>query len=260
MSPVPIWTTVGTRRGLSAAKTLLAFGHTVTVFEKVGDVGGVWSASRSYPGVSTQNGKDTYCYSDFPMPKSYPEWPSGPQVQAYLESYANHFNLMPHIRLNTEVQSAVQGADNRWTQTSKAGVEDFDFLVVSNGIFSRPAIPRFDGDEAFVADGGRICHSSEFSNLDDAKGKHVLVIGYGKSSCDLATALADSSASLQVIAREIIWKAPKKFACVLNYKYLLLTRMGEALFKYIRPVGVEKFLHGVGRPLRKLGLVPRGKF
>lgn len=56
----------------------------MTVFEKVPDVGGVWSASRLYPGISTQNGKDTYCLADFPMPKDYPEWPSGQQVQAYL--------------------------------------------------------------------------------------------------------------------------------------------------------------------------------
>jgi dimethylaniline monooxygenase (N-oxide forming) len=70
--------------GLTTARHLRDFGHDVTVFEKVHDVGGVWSTTRLYPGVSTQNGKDTYCLSDFPMPKHYPEWPSGQQVQAYL--------------------------------------------------------------------------------------------------------------------------------------------------------------------------------
>lgn len=83
---------------------------------------------------------------------------------------------------------------------------------------------------------------------------------------------------MTVVAREIIWKTPKKFANVLNYKYLLLTRMGEALFPYIRRKGVEAFLHGTGKPVRnsmigsvqslttrqlglkKLDLVPRGDF
>jgi dimethylaniline monooxygenase (N-oxide forming) len=78
----------------------------------------------------------------------------------------------------------------------------------------------------------------------------VVVIGYGKSSCDVAVGLVDAAASMTVVARELIWKMPKKLGGVLNYKYLFLTRMGEALFPYIRLQGVEKFLHGAGRPVR----------
>lgn len=241
--------------GLTSARHLRDFGHDVTVFEKVPDVGGVWSASRLYPGISTQNGKDTYCLADFPMPKDYPEWPSGQQVQAYLAAYADRFGLRPLIRLSTPVTRADQGADGRWTVTFRpdGGPEQsatFDFLTICNGIFSAPAVPDFPGAEAFRAAGGTICHSSEFLNLDDARGKHVVVIGYGKSSCDVAVGLADVTASLTVVARELIWKMPRKLAGVLNYKYLFLTRMGEGLFPYIRLQGFEKFLHGAGRPVR----------
>ena len=241
--------------GLTTARHLRDFGHDVTVFEKVPDVGGVWSRTRLYPGVSTQNGKDTYCLSDFPMPRDYPEWPSGQQVQAYLESYADRFGLKPMLRLSTPVTRAEQGADGRWAVTFRPeggaeATETFDFLTVCNGIFSVPAAPDFPGAEAFRAAGGTICHSSEFLNLDEARGKHVVVIGYGKSSCDVAVGLADVTASMTVVARELIWKMPKKLAGVLNYKYLFLTRMGEALFPYIRLQGFEKFLHGAGRPVR----------
>jgi cation diffusion facilitator CzcD-associated flavoprotein CzcO len=92
--------------GLTTARHLKDFGHETIVYEKAPDVGGVWSKTRTYPGVTTQNGKDTYHLSDFPMPKSYPEWPSGPQVQAYLESYVKQFELAPLLRLDTEVVSA----------------------------------------------------------------------------------------------------------------------------------------------------------
>jgi cation diffusion facilitator CzcD-associated flavoprotein CzcO len=44
----------------------------------------VWSRTRRYPGLETQNNRDSYCLSDFPMPKHYPEWPKGEQVQAHL--------------------------------------------------------------------------------------------------------------------------------------------------------------------------------
>lgn len=269
--------------GLTTARHLRDFGHDVTVFEKVHDVGGVWSTTRLYPGVSTQNGKDTYCLSDYPMPKHYPEWPSGQQVQEYLNSYADHFKLKPLIRLSTPVTHAAQGADGRWSVTyaPKGGAEateDFDFLTICNGIFSAPAVPDFPGAEGFKAAGGTICHSSEFLKLEEARGKHVVVVGYGKSSCDVAVGLEPAAASITVVARELIWKMPKKLAGVLNYKYLFLTRMGEGLFPYITLKGVEKFLHGAGRPVRnsmlgsvqsvitrqlrlkKLNALPRGSF
>ena len=92
--------------GLSAAKVLREFGHGVTVFERAPDVGGVWSATRRYPGLETQNTRDTYSLSDFPLPKHYPEWPKGEQVQSYLASYVEHFALGDAIRLGCEVVSA----------------------------------------------------------------------------------------------------------------------------------------------------------
>lgn len=243
--------------GLSTAKVLKALGYQVQVFEKEPEVGGVWAASRRYPGLTTQNVRSTYALSDYPMPASYPEWPSGEQVQAYMQGHVDHFGLAPHIQLNTEVQSAVlDEAVLAWTVVVKpAGASEtktyrFDYLIVCNGIFSDPAVPAFAGRDAFVASGGRICHTSQFNEAKDAAGKHVLVVGYGKSSCDVANAIAETSASTTVLARTLIWKIPKKFMNVLNYKFLLLTRMGEALFKYVELKGFEKFLHGPGKPIR----------
>src|SRR3989344_4399363 len=201
--------------GLSTAKVLRAFGFEVTVFEKEPDVGGVWAASRRYP-----------------------EWPSGQQVQAYLQSYAEHFGLVPFLRMSTTVESAVLDEEaGVWTVQARraatgqggalpAEVYRFDYLVVCNGIFSEPAVPQYPGVDVFVAAGGRVCHTSQFNDAGEARGKHVLVVGYGKSSCDVANAIAADSASTTVLARHLIWKIPKKFMNVLNFKFLLLTRMG----------------------------------
>jgi cation diffusion facilitator CzcD-associated flavoprotein CzcO len=43
--------------GRSAAKVLRQFGHEVTAFESAPDVGGVWSRTRRYPGLETQNNR-----------------------------------------------------------------------------------------------------------------------------------------------------------------------------------------------------------
>ncbi|MBC3191181.1 NAD(P)/FAD-dependent oxidoreductase [Pseudonocardia sp. C8] len=262
--------------GLSSAKVLTGFGHDVTVFEKAPDVGGVWSRTRRYPGLTTQNDKGTYSLSDYPMPRHYPEWPTGQQVQEYLESYARHTGIRERVRTSTEVVSAEPRPGGGWTVTTGDGTEGFDHLVVANGIFSEPFLPEFPGTGAFRAAGGRYCPPAEFTDLADARDRHVVVIGYGKSSCDVAVALDAVSASTTVVARELLWKMPRRIGGALNYKYLLLTRLGEGLFRYARLAGFERFLHGPGKGVRDgmmaglqaqivrqlkladLGLVPHG--
>jgi len=70
--------------GLVTAKTLIEAGYEVTVFEKQKGLGGVWEKSRSYVGQGTQNTKDTYHFTDYPIPISYPEWPTAKQMESYL--------------------------------------------------------------------------------------------------------------------------------------------------------------------------------
>lgn len=238
--------------GLSTAKTLRQFGFDVTVFEKDSEVGGVWSSSRRYPGLTTQNVRSTYALSDFPYPKGYPEWPTGEQVQKYLDAYVDAFNFRSCIHLNTEVTSAVQDpSTGRWVlETSTQGRREFDFLVICNGIYCEPSVPYFEGQEAFLESGGRICHTVDFHDVSEGAGKHVLVVGYGKSSCDVANAVVGTAASSRIVARHLVWKIPRKFKGKLNYKMLLLTRMGENLFPYIERDGMAKFLHGKGKPVR----------
>ena len=96
--------------GLVAAKTFRKQGHEVTVIERGPDLGGVWELSRSYPDVQTQSPKDLYRYTDKPMPDSYPEWPKGPQVHAYLADYARDHGLRELIRFDTTVPAPSQRA------------------------------------------------------------------------------------------------------------------------------------------------------
>lgn len=247
--------------GLTSARVFKALKYDVTLYEKEADVGGVWSASRRYPGVTTQNPRTTYELSDFPMPSSYPEWPSGEQVQHYMQSYVDHYDFSEQIRLNSEVlRASFDSKSKTWDVhvrvtkadgSSKETKESFDFLIVGNGIFSVPSIPTYKGVESFVENGGRICHTSEFTRKLDARDKNILVIGYGKSSCDVANAIYGISKSTTVVARNLIWKIPKFIGNTVNYKHLFMTRLSEALFRYIHLKGVDKFLHTIGNPIRK---------
>jgi hypothetical protein len=236
--------------GLVTAKVLRQAGHDVVVYDKAPDVGGVWSRTRRYPGLTTQSPKAQYSLSDFPMPRDYPEWPAGAQVQAYLAAYASHFGLDPALRLSTEVTAAVPVPDGGWAVTADGATEHVEALVVANGIFCEPAVPHYPGEAEFAAAGGEVLAGTELHDAEQARGKRVLVVGYGKSACDVTVPVSQVAASTDVVARHLLWKVPRRIGGFLNFKLLLLTRMGEALFRYLRPRGVEKFLHGPGNGIR----------
>lgn len=264
--------------GISSAKVLSQLGHDVTVFEKTPDIGGVWSSTRRYPGLKTQNNKGTYCLSDLAMPRDYPEWPSGEQVASYLTTYASTFGLLDRIRLEEEVTLAAPGDSGGWDVTTHRGTAHYDHLVLASGIFSRPFVPPVDGLEDFEAAGGSYLPSSHFHSLEQVRGKHTIVLGYGKSACDITVEISKVAASTTVVARELLWKMPRKVNGVLNYKYLMLTRMGEGLFRYRSVNGAERLLHARDSAvaggmlgsvesvttrqlgLEKLDLVPLGTF
>lgn len=239
--------------GLVTAKTLLEEGFEVTVFETEDEVGGVWARARRYPGVTTQNPRDTYAFSDFPMPRSYPEFPSGEQVQAYLAAYADRFGVTPHVRFRTAVEHAAPRGEG-WTVRSRSlddettRTETFDFLAVCNGTFSAPSIPEVPGADAFRQAGGTLLHSTAFNSVEQVRGRHVVVVGYGKSACDAAMAALPSAKQTSLVYRHATWKMPKKFAGVVPLRYVLTTRFSEMLFRGRELRGAEKVIHTAGKP------------
>jgi dimethylaniline monooxygenase (N-oxide forming) len=260
--------------GLVTAKTCIEYGFEVKVFEKDQELGGVWASSRRYPGLSTQNTKDTYFFSDFPMPDSYPQWPSGRQVQSYLISYAEKFNVIHLIKFKHEI-TEIHFKENMWAVVgqNRGGhfTEYFDFLIICNGTFSDPHIPTIPGVDSFIAAGGQMSHSSQFKSTNTSRDKHAVVVGYSKSANDVAAAISKTATNTVVVYREAKWKVPLAFKGI-PLKYVLLNRFGEAMLKPDRLNRIERFIHRTGLPkkilpaienyiskkqnLRQLGLLP----
>lgn len=246
--------------GLVTAKTFVEQGYEVTVFEKQARLGGVWEKSRTYPGLSTQNTRDTYRFSDFPMPATYPEWPTAENIRNYLESYAQHFGISEKIRFQTDVTdvSRTTGTRPGWVVTIKVKnlneneIEEkyeFDFIVVCNGVSNRARIPFLPGKNEFTASGGQVVHSTEFNDISMIEGKRVVVLGGGKSACEVATVVANKAKECSLIFRTPVWMLPKFFLGLINMKYILLTRFSEVWFPYRQMRGAEKVLHTLGKPL-----------
>lgn len=241
--------------GLAAAKAFKEKGHEVHAFERTHDIGGVWEPSRSYPGVQTQSPKDLYRYTDHPMPDDYPEWPKGPQVHAYLHSYADKHDLKPLFHLNTNVQTMTRRADGKpgWTLTLEGPdgtrTEDFDFVAVGTGQFSDKNIISHPGQDDFVAQGGKVMHSSEYTDPSIVKGKRVVVLGASKSGTDIAVNAAQNGAeSVTLVYRENVWRVPY-FIGGINFKRLLYIRAQEMQFNGWGRGPAAKALAAVTHPL-----------
>ena len=241
--------------GLAAAKAFSAQGHEVLGYERSHDFGGVWELSRSYPDVQTQSPKDLYCFTDHPMPADYPEWPKGPQVHAYLHAYAAKHGLGRLFQLNTNVQSMDRRADGQpgWTLTLEtAGAvrqQNVDFVAVCTGQFSDKRLITHPGQDAFLAQGGRVIHSSEFTDPEMARGRRVVVLGGSKSATDIAvTAAKRGACAVTLVYRRNVWRVPY-FVGGINFKHLLYMRAQEVQFNGWAPSALGRFLSAVTKPL-----------
>jgi cation diffusion facilitator CzcD-associated flavoprotein CzcO len=249
--------------GLVTAKTMVEYGYDVMVFEKNNEPGGVWASQNHYPGVCIQNTRDSYAFSDFPMPKHYPEFPTGAQMLDYLKAYIKRFNLEEYLHLNhkvEEIQLLPVNGKSRWmvkgNSEGKLFHEEVDFLIICNGTFCEPFIPDKDGMEIFSAAGGNIRHTSQLKDEAVYKDKEVAVVGFGKSACDVAAAIAPKAKKVSIIFNEAKWKVPKKILGI-NYKYILLSRFGESLTKLRYRNPVEKTIHFLRIPSAAIGFLQR---
>lgn len=246
--------------GLTTAKTFIEEGYDVTVFEKQSGLGGVWEKSRTYPKLTTQNTRDTYCFSDYPMPESYSEFPTAKEMREYLESYASYFGVINQIHLKTEVTQVYKEVreEGKWIvrikfEDNQASLKEeehiFDFVIICNGTFNVPRVPSITGKEEFIASGGTILHSSQFTNTSLIQGKRVVVVGFGKSAADIANLAAETAKECSLVFRRVMWKIPKRFFNKIIYKDLLMTRFSEIWIPYRKRRGVEKLLHKFAKPL-----------
>jgi dimethylaniline monooxygenase (N-oxide forming) len=237
--------------GLVTAKVLLEDGFEVSVFEKEGTLGGVWAASRAYPGLHANNPRESYAFSDHAFPATTDDFPSAPQIRAYLESYAERFGVAARIRFGTEVVRVARAEDGaRWETTVRASGRaerlEFDFVVVCNGVFSEPNVPQVSGVEGFA---GPVLHSSQVTGPELVTDRRVVVVGAGKSALDCATWAAREGRSCTLVFRRAQWMVSRYPLGPVRMDWLVLTRLAETLMRYHRPTRGEAFLHGPGRPI-----------
>ena len=194
--------------GLGMAHYLKKAGiESFTMFEKAGDVGGVWR-ENTYPGAACDVPSHLYSFSFEPH---YPwafRYGKQAEILGYLRHVANKNALLPHIRFRQEVTAAdFDEPRGVWTLRFKdGGTFEANVLISSVGQLHQPQIPKLKGIEQFA---GRAFHSARWEHDYDFKARRVAVIGTGPSSVQFVPELAKQVSQMFVFQRSPGWCIPK---------------------------------------------------
>lgn len=201
--------------GLGMAKTyseVFPEAH-IAIFDSAKSVGGTWAKERLYPGLKTNNLVGSYEFGDFPMHldrfglRSGQHIP-GAVVHEYLRQFAEEYDLISRLRLQTTVGSAEMLDNGEWilqisttdSEQSKIGSIKAKKLVVATGLTSKPFIPTFPGQSEFQ---GKLFHSINLKDRakDIESAREVVVLGANKSAWDTCFSAAVAGAHVNMVIR-----------------------------------------------------------
>ncbi|XP_041476579.1 flavin-containing monooxygenase 5-like [Lytechinus variegatus] len=215
--------------GLVAVKTCLEEGLEPVCFEKEHELGGLWvyrdevgsdprGPAGIYKGLITNVSKEMMAFSDFSFPRHAPPYLTSDDVVQYLQSYAEHFDLMKHVHFNTSVVEVTKSQDyektGRWnvctqSQGEEPKTESFDAVMMCSGIYTSGNIPDYPGMSGFK---GQIRHSGQFRGGKEFMDKTIVVVGSCHSAGDVAVLSTSHAKKVYLSLRDGAWIVPRLVA------------------------------------------------
>lgn len=186
------------------------------IVEKAPKVGGTWYHNR-YPGCAVDIPSVLYSFSFHPNPNWSNTFPLQEEILAYLQGVAEHYHLMPHIRLEHEVTEATYNTDTcLWTvrcrhlPSGSERVLTSRFLVSGAGGLHTPNIPDFRDRQAFT---GPQFHTAMWPHdsapMDSDKVQRVGVVGSAASAIQTIPELVKQGKHVVVFQRTPNWIGPR---------------------------------------------------
>jgi dimethylaniline monooxygenase (N-oxide forming) len=201
--------------GIAAAKALHERGIPFDCLEKSDEVGGNWvfgnrnGMSAAYRDLFINTSRERMEYSDFPMPKTYPDFPHHTHIRQYFNDYVDRFGFRDQISFQTGVRHARREQDGTWEVELDSGeTRRYDALLVANGHHwdMRWPEPPFPGADSFE---GVQMHAHQYRDNSSLEGRRVVVLGMGNSAMDIAVEASYVAAHTYLAARRGAWVVPK---------------------------------------------------
>lgn len=190
------------------------------ILEKASEIGGTWR-DNDYPGAACDVPGRLYSFSFMQNGAWSKRFPQRDELYAYTLRCAAAFNLLQHVRLNTELLHGEYDEVNlQWTLQTSVGVITARSLVSSVGPLSRPLVPALPGKETFH---GQVFHSSRWDHGCDLTGKRVAVIGTGASAVQFVPEIARVASTVHIFQRTAPWVVPRGDRNIALWKQKLLS-------------------------------------
>ncbi|MEK1894745.1 MAG: NAD(P)-binding domain-containing protein [Rhizobium sp.] len=188
--------------GLACARWLRAHGLEPLLFEAADQLGGQWNSlspmSGVWPGMRTNTSRVTTAFSDMDHIEGTATYPRHDEMLAYLERYAEHFDLLRRIRTRARVEHLSRGDDGLWhIHSNTDGVirrESFRRAIVATGRHVAPDVPDIAGIESFCGSFGA-AHTSHYYGPERLRGRSVVVAGCSISALEIAAEIALAGAA-----------------------------------------------------------------
>jgi len=186
--------------GLATAKHLSEEGIAFDILEKRDGLGGLWYFDQAMSSVSdttvASSSKTFLQFSDFPIDPEVADFPHHTVYLEYLNKYATAYGLIAHIRYNAEV-TALHKVSHGWEVTCEQDgsvvTRSYDAVAVCSGLHHIPLLPEIPNSESYD---GTIIHSSLIKNIEDLKGKRIVVVGGGEGGADMVKELTPLASKL----------------------------------------------------------------
>lgn len=222
--------------GIAAATKLKRAGiENFTIYEKAAGVGGTWWANR-YPGAEVDVASHLYSYSFAPWHWSRTH-ARQEELQQYLETVVDRYDLRPHLRLGTEVTEAIwdQQTCSYEVRFRGGATTRVNAVISAVGFLHLPRYPDWPGLERFA---GPAFHTARWPVDLDVTGKRVALVGTGSTAAQVLPAIAPLAGHVTLFQREPGWVLPKRdrdltpeerarFSRPLEYKRERLRRLWE---------------------------------
>jgi cation diffusion facilitator CzcD-associated flavoprotein CzcO len=246
------WLVVGAGpSGLAAARALGEAGVPFDVVERHRDIGGLWDlenpGTAMYETAHFISSKTQSAFDGFPMPSSYPDYPSQPLILGYIRAFADEFKLRPRMQLGVEVTHATPTDDAGWNVEFSSGERRrYRGVVSAVGHNWDPIIPTYSGSFS-----GEAYHSVQYRSPAQLDRKRVLIVGGGNSACDIACDAATRASRTLISLRRGYHFLPKH---VFGKPTDVFFRSGPRLSPVIAQPLLTALLRVLVGDLRRFGL------
>ena len=250
--------------GIAAAKALHDAKISFDCFEASDRVGGNWvfgnknGMSSAYEGLYINTSRDRMQYADYPMPRSYPDFPHHTQIAKYFDDYVDHFGFRDSIVFETKVLRAeLHGPFWKVRISGPRGEEErtYDYLLVANGHHWDALWPEPPFPGTFA---GRQLHAHDYKSMDELRGKKVVVVGMGNSAMDIAVEASEvgkktflsGRRGVHIIPKYMFGKPLDTFVTDARIPWAIRQKMAEIIVRF--SVGdMERY--GLPKPDHRLG-------